>query len=87
MQKPLSIFLGWGGGGGGGLPTMPFPGGPRPKGYLFQASGICKDRDFTSWSIEKSREICHLGLWKGPKGGTDEFFVALLSRRENVLFL
>ena len=48
MEKPLSFFLGGGGGGGGVLPTMPFTGRLRPKGYLFQASGICKGRDFTS---------------------------------------
>ena len=28
----------------------------RPKGELFQASGIWKGRDFTSWSIELFRE-------------------------------
>ena len=43
-------------------------GGSAWKGYLFQASSIWKGRDFTSWSIlKKGREICHLGLWKGPK--------------------
>ena len=29
------------------------------EGYLFQASGISKDSDFTSWSILKGKEICH----------------------------
>ena len=38
-----------------------------------KASGIWKDRDFTRSSIRKGREICHLGLWKDPKGRTDEF--------------
>ena len=61
-------------------------GGSAWKGYLFQASSIWKGRDFTSWSIlKKGREICHLGLWIGPKGLTDEFY-GLLSW-ENVLFL
>ena len=23
---------------------------------------------------ERVRKICHLGLWKGPKGQTDEFY-------------
>ena len=32
------------------------------KGYLFQASGIWKGRDFIGWRIWKGREICHLGL-------------------------
>lgn len=38
------------GGGGGVLPLMAFMGKLRPKGprvYLFQASGIWKDWDFT----------------------------------------
>ena len=55
------------------------------KGYLFQALGIWKGRDFTVWSTWKGWEICHLGLWKGPKGLTDEFYGFI--RRENVLFL
>ena len=43
--------------------------GSARKGYLFQASGIRKDRGFTSWNISKGRETCHLGLWnpKDPK--------------------
>ena len=45
---------------------------PPEKIIFFQASGIWKGRDFTSWSIKKrDREICHLDLWKGPKGLTD----------------
>ena len=40
MQEP-----GW---GGGVLPIMPIRGGSARKGYLFQASGIKKGRDFTS---------------------------------------
>ena len=73
-------------GGRGVLPMMAYTGRLARNGYLFQASSIWKGRDFTCWSILiKSREICHLSLWKGPKGLTDEFY-GLLSR-ENVLFL
>ena len=39
-----------------------------------EVSGIWKGRDFTRWSIRKGREICHLGLWKGPEGRTDEYY-------------
>ena len=53
--------------GGGGLPMMACTGGSARKGYLFQASGIWKGRDFTRWSIQMGMEICYLGLWKGPK--------------------
>ena len=34
-------------------------GGSAQKGYLFQASGISKDKDFTSRGIWKGRKICH----------------------------
>ena len=37
--------------GGGYSLWWPIRGGSARKGYLFQASGIWKGRDFTSWSI------------------------------------
>ena len=51
----------------------PIRGGSARKGYLFQASGI--------W---KGREICYLGLWKGPKGPTDEFYGFIKSRKRSI---
>ena len=39
------------GGGGNSLHYVGLRGGSTRKGYLFQASGIWKSRDFTSWSI------------------------------------
>ena len=53
--------------GGRYSPWWPIWEGSARKGYLFQASGIWKGRDFTRWSIQMGREICRLGLWKGPK--------------------
>ena len=54
---------------------MAYTGRLLRKEYLFQASGIWKGRDFTSWSIvRKGRDICHLGPWKGPEGLTGEFY-------------
>ena len=50
----------------------PIRGGSVRKGYLFQASGI-----------RKGREICHLGLLKGPKGLTDEFYGFIKSRKRS----
>ena len=35
----------------GVLPMMGYTGGSARKEYLFQSSGLCKGRDFTSWSI------------------------------------
>ena len=56
----------------GVLPIMAYTGRLRPKGVSFQASGM--------W---KGREICHLGLWKGPKGRTDEFYGFIKSRKRS----
>ena len=47
---------------GGVLPIVANTGRLRRKGYLFQASRIWKDRDFTRWSIWKGWEICHFSL-------------------------
>ena len=75
--------------GGGGTPYDRLYYGKAPptrKGCpFFQASGIWKSRDFTSWCIKKDREICHLGLWKGPKGLTDEFYGFINSRRHSIV--
>ena len=50
--------------------------GSTQKGYLFQASGILKGRDFTTWSahVWKSREnsYCLCSLWMDQKGLTGE---------------
>ena len=63
-QKPYLVCPG---GGGVVLPIMAYiRGGSARKVYLFQASGIWKGNDFTRWSMQKGREICHLGLSKGP---------------------
>ena len=58
----------------------PIQEGSARKGYLSQASGIWKGRGFSSWSIKKGREICHLGLWKGPIGLKNEFYGFIKSR-------
>ena len=61
---------------GGYYLCWPVRGGSARKGYLFQASGI--------W---KGREICHLGLWKYPKGLTDEFYGFINSANPFFLWL
>jgi len=53
-------------GGGGVFPIMAFTGRLRRKGIaLVQASGLQEGKDFTSWGIEKGREIGHLCIYKG----------------------
>ena len=79
---------GRGGGGRDGVGT-PYDGLygealPERGTYLFQASGIWKGKDFTSWSIQKGREVCHLGLWKSSKGLTDEFYGFIKSRERSI---
>ena len=39
---------------GGVLPIMTHTGRHRPKGYHFQASGVSKGGDFTSWGLAES---------------------------------
>ena len=65
-------------GGGGGVDYLrrPVRGGSARKGYLFQASGI--------WKV---REICHLGLWKYPKGLTDEFYGFINSKKPSIFVI
>ena len=55
----------------GVLPIMAYTGRLRPKGV----------RDFTLSSIRKGKVICHLGLLKGPKGLTDNFYGFIKSRK------
>ena len=45
---------------------------------------IRKGNDFASWSILKGREICHLGLLKGPIGLIDEWCGFEKSRKRSV---
>ena len=44
-------FLPWGGGGGRYSMWWSIRGGSARKRHLFQASGVWKARDFTSWNI------------------------------------
>ena len=55
----LKYFCLSGRGGGGGTPYNGLYGEVYEK-----VAGIL----LVNWSIQKGREICHLGLWKGPKG-------------------
>ena len=52
--------------GGGGTPYNGLYGEVYEK-----VAGIL----LVNWSIRKGREICHLGLWKGPKGSQVNFMV------------
>ena len=72
---------------GGYFLWWPIGGGFALKGYLFQASGIRNGRDFSSWSIYKGGEICRLGLLKGPKGLTDEFYGFIKSRKRSIFVI
>ena len=62
---------------------------PPERGTFFslQVYERVKGRDLTSWSIWKDREICHLGLWEGPKGLTDEFYGFKKSRKRCIFVI
>ena len=51
---------------------------------FFRNSCIRKGSDFTIWSILKDREICHLGLLKGPIGLIDEWYGFEKSRKRSI---
>ena len=53
---------------------MAYDGEAPPERVTFFSLDTCirKGSDFTSLSILKGREICHLGLLKDPIGLTDE---------------
>ena len=51
---------------------------------LSRNSCIRKGSDFTSWNILKGREICHLGLLKGPIELIDEWHGFEKSRKRSV---
>ena len=58
-------------GGGGVLNKVSYGEVPTERGTsVNQASGIGKDKELTSKSIE----FCHFGLKKGPKGPRDAFY-------------
>ena len=49
--------------GVGVLPIMAYTRRLPPKGV-----------SFSGFRFMKGKEICHLGLWKDPKGRADEFY-------------
>ena len=65
---------------------MAYARGSARKGYLFQASGIWKGRDFISWSIWKGRGISVSLQVKRPKMD-NTCILRLRKSRENVLVL
>ena len=44
-----------------------------------------------SWSshadYQSTEYVCHLGLWKGPKGLTDEFYGFIKSRKRSIFVI
>ena len=39
------------------------------------------------FEVYESREICYLGLWKGPKGRTDDFYGFIKSGKRSIIVL
>ena len=76
----LDLIEARGDGGGGGTPYIDlYREAPPERGVFFRLQVSMKGhRGFSSWSISKGREICHLGLGKGPKWLTDELYFKAL---------
>ena len=54
------------------------------KGYHLSIDSIRKGYLFRKKWYIKGREICHLGLWKSPKGLTDKFYGFINSRKRYI---
>ena len=52
------------------------------SGFRYMKGKGCYSLKYIKWS-----GICHLGLWKGPKGITDEFYGFLKSRKRCTLVI
>ena len=63
------------------LPTVAYTGSFRPNGVSFSDFRYMKGYGFQYLKYIKGREMCHLSLWKGPKGLTDEFYGFITSRK------
>ena len=72
---------------GGGTPyDGRYAEAPSERGtFLGSKTGIWNDTDFTSWSVWKGREFCHLGPEKDPKGIRDAFVAVKKSRKHSGL--
>ena len=57
-----------------GTPSNGLYGGLQLKGVPFLGLRYMKQKGFYRWRMRKGKEICHLGLGKGPKELTDEFY-------------
>ena len=72
------------------VPATQFPGGRTPYNGLYgeappeRGTFTCQASGIRIWNIRKGREICHLGLWKGLKGLTDEFRGFIKSRKRSI---
>ena len=68
---------------------MAYTGRLRPKGVPLSVFRYMKGyrRVFTSRSIGKGREICHLGLREDPKGLTDEFYGFNKSKKRSIFVI
>ena len=66
LEREMSlVFPGGGGGGGAILPIMDYTGRFFPKRAPFSVWRYIKGWGFHLLSIEKDKENCHLGIYKG----------------------
>ena len=63
---------------------MAYTGRLRPKGVFFFRLQVYQRVGVSLIEVYKKVGKCHLGLWKGPKGLTDEFYGFKKSRKSFV---
>ena len=73
---------------GGGTPYDGLSGEVPPERCIFFRLQVYKMVGILLVEVHKrGREICHLGLWKGPEGLTDEFYGFIKSWKHSFLWL
>ena len=76
-----------GGGEGGGTPYDGLYGEDPPKRGVFFRLQVYERVGISLVKYTKGWEICHLGLWKGPKVLTDEFYGFIKSRNRSIFVI
>ena len=80
---------GGGGKGGGGTPYDGLYGEAPPERGIFYRLQVYERVGISLVEVYKrvGKKICHLGLWKGPKGLTDEFYGFIKSRKRSIFVI
>ena len=73
--------------GGGVLPTIVYTGGLPPERGIFFRLRVYERVGISLVEVYERVGKCHLGLWKGLKGLTDEFYGFIKSRKRSTFLI